>query len=85
MNRSDSVPFQSARLTGAIPTAAGAQTSRPQPAAGISFGALVHFGRELTRQIALAESRGDIRKVERLLHKKDQLHRLRRELSDVSS
>jgi len=84
MNRSDSMPFQGARLTGAIPTAAEVQPSGSQPAARISFGALVHLGRELTRQIALAESRGDFRKVKRLLHKKDQLHQLRRELSDVS-
>jgi hypothetical protein len=84
MNRSDSLPFQGARLTRAIPTAGGVQPSGPQPAAGISFDALVHLGRQLTRQIALAESRGDLRKVERLLHKKDQLHLLRRELSNVS-
>ena len=85
MNRSDSLPFQDSRLTGAIPIPAGVETIGPQPAAGISYDALIHLGRELTRQIAFAESRGDFHKVERLLRKKDQLHKLRRELSNVSS
>jgi len=83
MNRSDSVPFQGSRPTEAIRIAAGVETSWPQLAPGISFGALVHLGRDLTRQIALAESTGDFSRVERLLREKDQPHRLRRELSNV--
>ena len=85
MNRSYSAPFQGSKLTGAIRIAAGAEASGPQRAVRISFGALVHLGRDLTPQIALAESTGDFSRVERLLREKDQLHRLRRELSDVPS
>jgi hypothetical protein len=47
----------------------------------LSFERLVGTGREITRHIALAEREGDIRRVERLLRRKDRIHRLRSKLA----
>jgi hypothetical protein len=83
MTRSDFLPRSKPSLLDEVPRILGALAGVKRQAIGISFDVLVHIGRELTRQIALAESEGDFQSVDRLLRRKDRLHRLRRELSNA--
>ncbi len=80
MNRGNILPFQKIR-PGRPATAT--QTEGPRRLCEVTFEMLIKRGRELTRQTAIAEREGNIRRVERLLREKDQIHRLRKELSDA--
>ena len=74
MNRSDSVPLRNQKP---IPATCGVTDA-------VLHGALVDVGREITRLTVIAERQGDYKTVEFLLREKDRIHRLRRELSNVS-
>jgi len=60
------------------------QNRRPNPPSSETlFAAAVRLGRDITRQIAIAEREGDFETVLHLLREKDRVHRLRGELADA--